>query len=263
VRTLGVVVLASGLLAGCGGGSEPAAVEPTQTESAATTSATRTTGAAPTTTSQPEQLALRLYFLQDGKLAATSRSVASTRAVGRAALTALAAGPSAAERDLGFTTACPADQLETATLTITNGDAALVPRLEGACGDQAAWTLLQFPTVSSVNGAARADLEHRAPAILVDSPVPFEAVSSPLRVTGTANTFEATFEYDLLGAHGETLAHDFVTASSGNGTRGTFDFTIPFEVERPVDGRLVVYESSAEDGSRINIRRIPLRLQPS
>jgi len=156
-----------------------------------------------------------------------------------------------------------ADQLDAATLSITNGDAAIVPRLEGACGAQAGWTLLQFPTVSRVNGAARSDLEQRAPAILVDSPVPFQAVSSPLRVAGTANTFEATFEYDLLGGHGEKLAHHFVTATSGNGMRGTFDVTIPFDVGRAVEGELVVYESSAEDGSRINIRRTPLRLQPS
>ena len=44
--------------------------------------------------------------------------------------------------------------------------------------------------------------------------------------------------------------------------KGYFD-TIPFEIDRAVGGELVVYESSAEDGSRINIRRIPLRLLPS
>ena len=265
MRRLGVVVLASALLAGCGGGSEPA-VETTPTDAAApaTTSAITTTIEAPrTTATEPDELVLRLYFLQDGQLAATSRRVVSTRAVGRAALAALADGPSAAERELGFTTACAADQLDAATLSITNGDAAIVPRLEGACGAQAGWTLLQFPTVSRVNGAARSDLEQRAPAILVDSPVPFQAVSSPLRVAGTANTFEATLEYDLLGGHGEKLAHRFVTATSGNGMRGTFDVTIPFDVGRAVEGELVVYESSAEDGSRINIRRTPLRLQPS
>jgi hypothetical protein len=82
-------------------------------------------------------------------------------------------------------------------------------------------------------------------------------------VTGTANTFEATFEYDLRDAGGRTLAHHFVTATSGTGTRGTFDFTIEFDIARPADGELLVYESSAEDGSRINVRRIPLRLEPS
>ena len=54
-------------------------------------------------------------------------------------------------------------------------------------------------------------------------------MTAPLRLAGTANTFEATFEYDLLDPAGKVLKHDFVTATSGSGTRGTFDVTIPFE----------------------------------
>jgi Immunoglobulin-like domain of bacterial spore germination len=246
-------LLACVLVAGCGG-----------SETSVETTAPPSTTATPVTTqAAPETSALRLYFLQDGKLAATSRRVVRTRAVGRAALDALAAGPTEAERGAGFTTACSTSELSAVELTIADGEASLVPPLAGDCADQAAWTLLQFPTVTRVDGAERADLERRAPAILVDSPVPFEAVSSPLRVSGTANTYEATFEYDLRDDAGKTLAHHFVTATSGNGTRGTFDFTIPFELDRAVDGALVVYESSAEDGSQINIRRIPLRLLPS
>ena len=48
----------------------------------------------------------------------------------------------------------------------------------------------------------RADFEEQTPIILVESPLPFEEVTSPLRVTGTANTFEATFQYELLDARG-------------------------------------------------------------
>ena len=97
------------------------------------------------------------------------------------------------------------------------------------------------------------------PAILVESPLPFQAVSSPLRVTGTANTFEATFEYDLLDPAGKVLSHHFETATSGSGTRGTFDFTIRFEAPNGL-GKLVVYERSAKDGSRIHVSEIPLSL---
>ena len=258
VRRGCIALLACVLLAGCGGSEE--AVDTTAPPE--TNAPPATTQHAATTTATEETLALRLYFLQDGKLAATSRRVAPTVAVGRAALDALADGPTEAERGAGFATACSASELSAVKLTIAEGEASLVPPLEGACADQAAWTLLQFPTVTRVDGAERADLEQRVPAILVDSPVPYEAVSSPLRVAGTANTYEATFEYDLRDDAGTTLAHHFVMATSGNGTRGTFDFTIPFEVDRAVNGELVVYESSAEDGSQINIRRIPLRLVP-
>jgi hypothetical protein len=82
-------------------------------------------------------------------------------------------------------------------------------------------------------------------------------VSSPLRVWGTANTFEATFEYELLDSAGKALAKHFVTATSGSGTRGTYDITIRF-TSPPGTGKLVVYELSAADGSRIHQVAIPL-----
>ena len=73
----------------------------------------------------------------------------------------------------------------------------------------------------------------------------------------TANTFEATFEYDLLDPDGKVLKHDFATATSGSGTRGTFDFRVPFEAPSGV-GRLVVYERSAADGSKTHVVEIPI-----
>jgi len=266
IRGVRVVLLAAlmcAMLAGCSGDSESSAVATSPTTAPAATTESPATSQPPPTTTASSTADLRVYFLQDGKLAATSRRVAPTVAVGRAALGALAGGPSDAEQQLGFTTACVDSQLDRASLAIADGEATIEPPLDGACRDQAAWTLLQFPTVERVNGATREDLEGAAPGILVDSPAPFERVSSPLRVTGTANTYEATFEYDLLDSDGRSLAHHFVTATSGNGTRGTFDVSIPFDVSRAVDGEIVVYESSAEDGSRIKIRRIPLRLEPS
>jgi hypothetical protein len=253
-----VLALGCSLLTGCGGNDdEPrSATQTTSTEAPATTETPATTGAGSST------VTLRLYFLDDGELVATKRQVPHTVGVGRAALAALAQGPTEAERGLGFTSACSAGDLEGATLAIADGEATTAPRFDGACGAQVAWTLMQFDTVSRVNGSDRGDLEQYAPQILVDSPAPFETVTSPLRVTGTANTFEATFEYDLV-AGGRTIAHHFVTATSGSGTRGTFEFSIEFDVDRAGAAELVVFESSAEDGSRINIRRIPLRLEPA
>jgi hypothetical protein len=82
-------------------------------------------------------------------------------------------------------------------------------------------------------------------------------VTSPLRARGTANTFEATFQYDLR-AGGKVLKTHFVTATSGTGTRGTFAVDIPFAASG--QGMLVVYELSAKDGSRIHEVAIPLVL---
>ena len=130
---------------------------------------------------------------------------------------------------------------------------------------QIVYTLTQFPTVESVEidgrSYTRADFEEQTPSVLVESPLPFEDVTSPVRATGTANTFEANFHYELTDTDGLIVDENFVTATSGTGTRGTFDFTtkaftIPFEGV----GSLIVFERSAEDGSRMNIVEIPLRM---
>ncbi len=128
------------------------------------------------------------------------------------------------------------------------------------------YTLTQFETVESVRigdkSYTRADFEDLTPAILVESPLPFEEVTSPLRVTGTANTFEATFQYELTDTDGRIVDEDFVTATSGTGTRGTFDFTTD-EFTVPFDGvgALIVYELSAEDGqTRLHLVEIPLKM---
>jgi hypothetical protein len=57
------------------------------------------------------------------------------------------------------------------------------------------------------------------------------------------------------------LSKNFVTATSGSGTRGTFKFTVSYELDESQDGRLLVFEVSAEDGSRIHESEIPLRLE--
>ena len=87
-------------------------------------------------------------------------------------------------------------------------------------------------------------------------------MSSPLRLTGTANTFEATFMVQLRPSHGKPLYKDFVTATSGNGTRGTFDKTLDFVPDRERPGTVVVFENSAEDGSVMNRVEIPVTIRP-
>jgi germination protein M len=207
-----------------------------------------------TTTTTDRQLQLELFFLAaDGKLVAESRGVQQTQAPGGAALRELTA-PQA-----GTTTHVP-DGLQ---LTIAGGKAHVTgAALDDSALAQVVYTLTSFSTVQSVDGETRADVEDFVPAILVEHPAAGEAVTSPLHVTGTANTFEATFNYRLEDANGKVLAKDFVTATSGSGTRGTFEFTVPFSVDSAQNGTLAVFELSAEDGSVIHERDIPLRLGP-
>jgi hypothetical protein len=228
VRRVLVALVLVLLAAGCGG---------TKTVTV-TTTVTRTVTAPPRTTT------VRVYFLRDGKVAPVSRRVASTSEGDL--LQALFDGPTQRERAAGLATAVGGKQQGINPI--------------GKAGEaQIVYTLSQFAPSRRVRGGTRADFEDFTPAILVESPLPFQAVSAPLRVTGSANTFEATFEYELLDPAGKVLASHFVTATSGSGTRGTFDFTIPFEAPNGL-GKLVVFERSAADGSRIHQVEIPLTL---
>jgi hypothetical protein len=225
VRTLPPLLALALVAAGCGGGTTTVTVTTTKI-------VTRTV----TTTVTPQTV--RLYFFRNDKLGPVSRQVTSTSR--GALLAALNDGPTEEEKRLGF---------------------------EAAEGDgqtaEIVYTLSQFdpskPVVVGGMSYTRADFEDVTPAILVETPLPFDEVSAPLRVAGTANTFEATFEYDLLDPAGKVLKHDFVTATSGSGMRGRYDFKIPFEAPKGV-GKLVVYERSAADGSKLHVVEIPLSL---
>ena len=247
------------LLAACGGGGGTTTVTVTET-------VTRTvTVTAPTETTPTKTTRLRVYFLHDAKVQPVARAVPQTSGVAAAAFSALRQGPTAVEGQLGLTTAMP--EIESASTSLESGELTVktdVP-LSGPALAQTVYTLTQFPDRRSVvvNGKryTRADFEDSTPAILVESPLPFETVHSPLRATGTANTFEATFDYELTDWDGRIIKDGFVTATSGSGVRGTFDFTVPYTTDRSGIGSLIVFERSAKDGSRIHLVEIPIRLE--
>jgi germination protein M len=200
------------------------------------------------TTTPADTTRVKVYFLLDGKVWPVAREVDAVDPR-NAAYQALLAGPNRDERELGLTSEVPKDESEDPS------DAALA---------QMVYTATQFPPgEAEFDGAVytRADFEDQTPSVLVESPLPFEEVESPLRATGTANTFEATFHYELTDTDGLIVDENFVTATSGTGSRGTFDFTTD-EYEIPFDGigSLIVFERSAEDGSKIHLVEIPLRM---
>lgn len=98
-------------------------------------------------------------------------------------------------------------------------------------------------------------------SISVEEPAYGAPVADPLRVTGTARVFEATFQYALTDGDGVIIEEG--TAMSGSGVDwAPFDFTIDYEVDGPQRGNLIVWTESARDGTRIDIREYPVRLEP-
>lgn len=202
----------------------------------------------------------RAYFLHEEGVWPVARELDGAER----ALEVLYDGPSDDEVEaLGLETRLSGDPPEVTVAdgvaTVELGDGLLPPEALA----QVVFTLTQFPEIERVAidtaTHTRADFEDVTPAILVESPLPFEEVATPLTVTGTANTFEANFHYELLDADGNVVDENFVTATSGTGTRGTFEFTTA-----DVDdvAALVVFETSAEDGSRMREVRIPLTQAP-
>jgi hypothetical protein len=254
VCLLSLIALALGLAA-CGddGSTEPITTVPTTTATTPTTT---------TSTTPEETTKLRVYFLLNGKVQPVAREVPKTVAVAREALDELAKGPTTSEGELGLTSdvATPIP-----TIIIENGVAKIGGDVRGAGLAQVVYTLTQFPTVKAVEIGGkrytRKSFEDETPIILVESPLPFEAVANPIRATGTANTFEATFQYEVVDPAGKVVDTHFVMATSGSGQRGTFDFTTKPYTGPAGTGALVVFELSAKDGSRIHEVRIPVQLQ--
>ena len=240
-----------------------------------------------------EMLTLSLYSWRNDELAAAHRLVPkpADKRVAAAALTALLDGPTADEREAGLSTVIADKQTfagveletETAVAAVDLGPGFVVsddPLVFERRLAQVVFTLTQFPTITQVRvlndgrpidgGDAfddgeplgRDHFERHLPAIFVESPAVGDVVGRTLTVTGTANTFEATFQASVEDADGTVLLDEPQTATSGNGVRGTFETTLTLDLDEAQPLALVVYEVSARDGSRENEVSIPLTFDP-
>jgi hypothetical protein len=111
--------------------------------------------------------------------------------------------------------------------------------------------------------ATRDDFTALLPAIMIESPAFGGLAGVPLAATGTANVYEATVSAALADENGLTLWEGFTTATCGSGCRGDWELEIPYDVAYPQWGSLTVWEESAEDGRRINVREHRVRLTPA
>jgi germination protein M len=279
---LGRVLVGGALLAGL---VSPVRALPSPAQAA-------TTQAATVATANTKPLALKVYFMRNDKLVVAGRTVPTTKAVGRAALLQLLAGPSPADKARGMATCVPA-RTKLLGLSVAHGTATVDLSKSFARGGgslsmtarlaQVVYTLTQFPTVSRVvfwmegrrvtvfggegimldHPATRASFEYLTPAILVETPTPGQSVSSPVGVSGTANVFEADFWAELTASSGKVISKRHVHASSGTGTRGAFSALLYYSSPTRQKGTLVAYDLSPKDGHRENVVRVPLTLSRS
>lgn len=282
VVVFGVVLLAACvLLAGCSGKTPVASAPDGNEPSAEETPADIPHG--------DDTVDVAVYFVRDEVVAVAARPVPRTTAVAKTAMEQLLQGPTAEEDGFGMSSAIPAGTrllgvtveggLATVNLSreFTSGGGSLSIQLRAA---QVVHTLTQFSTVEKVAfevedkplqtlggeglelapSVSRADFENVAPPILVEGPAPGTSVSSPLRLTGTANVFEGMFIVTVTSPGGEIVTEQAVQATAGTGTRGSFDALVEFEIPADGAGTIAVYEPSAEDGRAMHLVEIPVRL---
>lgn len=237
---------------------------------------------------------VRLYFNRDEKIGVAGREVMSSDVVATQALRAMQAllqGPTAEEVEFGLVTLIP-EGTEVLGVTVDEGVATvdLSSQFQAGGGSlsmllrvaQVVCTLTQFDEIEtvafkldgeparSIGGEGvivdppvdRGDFEDQLPAILVESPVPGQEVSSPMTVAGSSNVFEATHQINVTDPEGAIVAERTATATSGTGTRGSWTEQIEYENTYPGRlGAVICFEYSAKDGSQINIVEIPVRME--
>jgi len=266
---------------------------PTGASTSGTPAPPGTTSAAPaspepsvSTSARAHRIRTAVYFLHGEHVSAAPRTVPAP-APAAGAVRELLSGPNRYERDHSRTTAIPSGtRLHS---VVIHGHVATVD-LSGRYDDgggslslrarlaQVVFTVTRFPGVHEVrfeldgkpvkdfggegivlNGpVGRADFEDLASAVLVESPLIGDTVRTPVRVRGSADTFEAEFRLKVTDTAGRTAADVQVRATSGTGTRGTFDVTFPYKATRPGPGVLTAYFVSPEDGRPVIVDTVPL-----
>lgn len=279
------------VLPACGDGGDEA--EETTTTGRAVT----TTQGATTTAPAERRAALSVYLLRGQGLIVGEGREPTTEGVASEALRALLEGPNELETEVGLTSAIPeATRLLGVTIDGAVARVDLSPEFESGGGSQSmqarvaqvVFTATQFATVDAVRFAiggedvdalggegllveeplTRGDFEFGGafgdagvlPPVLLEQPRMREPVTSPVHLSGSANVFEATFAVEILDGEGLVVAEETVTATAGTGTRGTFDTTIAFETRSRGLGAIVTFVESARDGSRQDVREIPVRI---
>ena len=240
----------------------------------------------------PTLVSLEVWFAKNDGLVAVRRIHAVTPRVATAAIDGLLAGPTRAERAAGLSTAVPAGT-RLLGISIHGGVATVDLTSEYQSGGgsrsmqlrlgQVVYTLTQFPTVQRVrfrldgtpvdvfssegivldHPVGRSDYQNLLPAITVKTPNDGARISSPVRVSGSANVFEANVTVQVLNGNGHVLERTFTTATCGTGCRGSYSTLASFKVAREQQGTIVVSDDDAAGtGTPPHVVRVPVVLVP-
>ena len=286
---LGIVLLLALAGTACNDDDEPSAASAAPSE-APTESATTAPPATPTPSAVTQPVRLWLT-LEDFTGLTTRQAQVTPPRFATAAVTELLKGPAQSEAASGWGTAIPAGT-ELLGIDIANGVATvdLSDEFESGGGSlsarmrlaQLVYTMTEFQTVQSValeiegrrvttfssegividGPMTREDFEDLVAPIVVETPIAGQRVSSPVRISGNANVFEANVSIRIVSLDDEVIAETFVTATCGTGCRGTYSKNARFRVGEEIEAVIQVFESSAENGAPLHMVSVPVTLVP-
>jgi hypothetical protein len=222
----------------------------------------------------PSTTDYQVWFERGGKLWLAKRVMPTTTTPAGATIKSLLAGPNAAEAKAGVGTRVP-DGTSLVGINLSGGTATI--ELSQEFGDsksarlriaQIVRTLTQFTTIDRVNirvGATtigpftRTSTDNLLPAILVWNPAIGSHVTGSVRVTGSANVFEAALTIRVLNDRGHSIATVHTTASCGTGCRGGYSVLVPAKVRSDQLGTILVFGDNG-NGQPSSVVRIPVVL---
>lgn len=87
-------------------------------------------------------------------------------------------------------------------------------------------------------------------------------IRSPFVLRGEARVFEGTVRYRIIDEQNEVLADSFTTAIADEiGQFGPFQEQVEFEDTHAQNGKIEVFEESAEDGGEVGMVIIPVKFR--
>jgi len=95
----------------------------------------------------------------------------------------------------------------------------------------------------------------------VESPVPNQRITSPVKVSGKSNFFEANTRIRVTDDSGEILADTFTTAKGWLGELHPFSKNIYYIKPYTERGIIEIFEESAGDGSETKKITIPVAFE--
>ncbi|PKQ29842.1 MAG: hypothetical protein CVT60_03360 [Actinobacteria bacterium HGW-Actinobacteria-10] len=233
-----------------------------------------------------------IYLMGDDEKLHPYRGQVEGAGVASGALQALVAGPTAEDKAAGASSSVPVGT-RVLGVSLDGGVATVNLSSEFAAGGgslsimsrvaQVVFTATQFSTIESVlfeidgkpldslggeglileGPQTRAKWEEFAPLILVEEPVRGDTATmgEPLLITGSANVFEAAFKVEVTDGDGLIIVSAPVMATSGSGTRGTFQASVTPKGGKNGFGAIVVSYDSAKDGTRVVVDEIPIEFK--